>query len=374
MKYWTLTEADIDRIAIGCGILGTGGGGSTYHASLRAKALLREGKRIRMVRPADMAPDAQIIGIGGIGAPTVGIEKIAEGAEGVRLLHALEHHMGRKVDALLGDEVGGGNGLSPMLTAAMVDLPVVDADGMGRAFPEVQMTTFFIHGQPVQPAALADADGNVLIVTEATTPKMLEKLLRASTIAMGCTALMTTAPMSGDFVRRYGVPHTTSQAWSLGDAVLNARAAKEDPVEAILRQSGGVRLMRGKVTDIARRIAAGFNRGTLTVAGLDDDVGRSIAIEIQNEYLIAREGEDIITMVPDLICIVDSETGRAIGTEELRYGLRIDVLSMPAPVLLRSAIALESVGPRAFGYDFDFVPQGISTDALAVPQYIEEGA
>ncbi|WP_264484382.1 DUF917 domain-containing protein [Mesorhizobium sp. PAMC28654] len=226
MRYWTLTEADIDRIAIGCGILGTGGGGSTYHGLLRAKALLREGKRIRMVRPADMAADAQILGIGGIGAPTVGIEKIAEGGEGVRLLNALERHMGRKVDALLGDEIGGGNGIAPMLTAALVDLPVVDADGMGRAFPEVQMTTFFIHGQAVQPAALADAEGNVLVVTEATSPKMLEKLLRAGTIAMGCTALMTTAPMSGDFVHRFGVPHTTSQAWSLGDAVLTARAAK----------------------------------------------------------------------------------------------------------------------------------------------------
>ena len=77
-------------------------------------------------------------------------------------------------------------------------------------------------------------------------------------------------------------------------------------------------------------------------------------------------------MVPDLICIVDSETGRAIGTEELRYGLRIDVLSMPAPVLLRSEIALASVGPRAFGYDFDFVPVGISADAPPVPHYEED--
>jgi DUF917 family protein len=79
-------------------------------------------------------------------------------------------------------------------------------------------------------------------------------------------------------------------------------------------------------------------------------------------------------MVPDLICIVDSETGRAIGTEELRYGLRIDVLSMPAPVLLRSEIALAAVGPRAFGYDFDFVPMGVSADAPAVPHYEEEDA
>ena len=64
MTYWTLTESDIDRIAIGVGILGTGGGGSPYLQMLIAKQLLREGKRIRMIRPADLDPNAQIIGLG----------------------------------------------------------------------------------------------------------------------------------------------------------------------------------------------------------------------------------------------------------------------------------------------------------------------
>ena len=50
MTYWTLTESDIDRIAIGVGILGTGGGGSPYLQMLIAKQLLREGKRIRTRR------------------------------------------------------------------------------------------------------------------------------------------------------------------------------------------------------------------------------------------------------------------------------------------------------------------------------------
>ena len=45
MTYWSLTESDIDRIAIGVGILGTGGGGSPYLQMLIAKQLLREGKR-----------------------------------------------------------------------------------------------------------------------------------------------------------------------------------------------------------------------------------------------------------------------------------------------------------------------------------------
>ncbi len=45
MTFWTLNETDIDRIAIGVGILGTGGGGSPYLQLLIAKALLRQGKR-----------------------------------------------------------------------------------------------------------------------------------------------------------------------------------------------------------------------------------------------------------------------------------------------------------------------------------------
>jgi DUF917 family protein len=336
---------------------------------LIAKQMLREGRRIRMIRPRDLADDAQIIGLGGIGAPTVGIEKMEEGHEGVRVLKAIEAHTGCRVDAVLGDEVGGGNGIYPMITAARLDLPVVDADGMGRAFPEVQMTSFFAYGQATQPAALSDADGNTLIITRARTPEMLEKLMRTATVAMGCTACMTTAPMTGDFVRRYGIAHTTSQAWTLGDAVLRAREAKSDPIASILKQAGGTFLMKGKVTDISRRIAGGFVRGVLTVAGLDDDAGRTMTIDIQNEYLVATEGDRRLAMVPDLICIVDSETGRPIGTEEQRYGLRVAVLSLPAPAILRTEPALRLMGPRAFGYDFDFVPLGQSVEARPVAAY-----
>ncbi len=369
MTYWTLTESDIDRIAIGVGILGTGGGGSPYLQLLIAKQMLREGKRIRMIRPRDLADDAQILGLGGIGAPTVSIEKMEEGHEGVRVLKAIEAHTGRRIDAVLGDEVGGGNGIYPMITAARLDLPVVDADGMGRAFPEVQMTSFFAYGQATQPAALSDADGNTLVITQASTPEMLEKLMRTATVAMGCTACMTTAPMTGDFVRRYGIAHTTSQAWTLGDAVLRARAAKTDPIASILAEAGGTFLMKGKVTDISRRIAGGFVRGVLTIAGLDADAGRTMTIDIQNEYLVATEGDRRLTMVPDLICIVDSETGRPIGTEEQRYGLRVAVLALPAPPILRTEPALRLMGPRAFGYDFDFVPLGQSAEARPVAAY-----
>lgn len=208
-----------------------------------------------------------------------------------------------------------------------------------------------------------------MLITQATTPEMLERVMRAATVAMGCTACMTTAPMSGDFIRRFGVVHSTSQAWMLGDAVLRARAAKQDPIAAILAEADGRLLMRGKVTDIERRLAGGFVRGRLTVDGLDADAGRVLQIDIQNEYLVATEGDRRLVMVPDLICIVDAETGRPIGTEEQRYGLRVAVIGIPCSPLLRSEGALQRMGPRAFGYDFDYVPFGIAAEARPVPFY-----
>ncbi|MND00931.1 hypothetical protein D3C83_197220 [compost metagenome] len=59
--------------------------------------------------------------------------------------------------------------------------------------------------------------------------------------------------------------------------------------------------------------------------------------------------------VPDLICVIDAVSGEAIGTETIRYGQRVAILSLPAADVLVSPEGLEFVGPRAFGYDLDFV-------------------
>jgi DUF917 family protein len=59
-------------------------------------------------------------------------------------------------------------------------------------------------------------------------------------------------------------------------------------------------------------------------------------------------------MSPDLICVLESISGHAVGTETVRYGQRVTVVALPAPAVLTSPRGLEFVGPRAFGYDLDF--------------------
>ena len=356
MNDWLLSEDDLKYIAAGAGILGTGGGGNPYLAFLMAREQLRAGKNIRVIDPDELTADDVVLPLGGIGAPTVGIERIDNGDEGSRLVSMVEQVTGSRVTALIADEIGGGNSIAPMFAAAQLDLPVVDGDGMGRAFPETQMTSFFIYGQPLSPSALTDATGNALVVTQATSAVQLENMMRAASINMGCHAMMSTPPMSGDFVRQYAIPRTVRQAWTLGRAVETAVKDKRDPIEAIIDQAAGTLLIKGKVIDVERRVVDGFVRGVIAIDGIANDRGRRLSIDVQNEYLVATEDGQQHAMVPDLICIVDLETGRSIGTEEQQYGLRVAVLVLPAPVLLTTPVALQSVGPKAFGYDFDFVP------------------
>jgi DUF917 family protein len=141
---------------------------------------------------------------------------------------------------------------------------------------------------------------------------------------------------------------------------MRARAERRDPLAVILDQACGTLLFRGRIAEVARWTAKGFARGHLEIEGIAEYAQKILQIEFQNEHLIAREHSAVIASVPDLISLVDSDTGRPISTEETRYGLRVSVLGLPCTPLLRTTQALTVVGPRAFGYDVDYHPLGDS--------------
>ncbi|MCC6001594.1 MAG: DUF917 domain-containing protein [Pararhodobacter sp.] len=354
-----LTRTDLADLAYGAALLGTGGGGSPWIGRLAAEAWLDQGGEIRMITPDELAPDALVVTVAMVGAPTIMTEKLFRGDEMTEALALLERLNGRPVAAILPVEVGGMNSTIPLVAAGKLGLPVVDADGMARAFPEVQMVSFGIAGVPAAPMVLVNEHGDHALLQSEDNPRV-EAMARAICVALGGVVHAASYSMSGADVQAHAIPGTMSLAIALGAARRQARATGSDPFASVLAAlaAGGVHgtsvvLARGRITDLDRSERDGFTlgRATITTAGHCE-----VVLEFRNENLLAKTGEQVLAIVPDLISVLDTETADPIPTEELRYGQRVTLLGIGAPSVFLTPRALGVVGPAGFGLELPHSP------------------
>ncbi|HXV23071.1 MAG TPA: DUF917 domain-containing protein [Alphaproteobacteria bacterium] len=347
--------SELASLALGTGILGTGGGTHPYLELLNIEKLYQEGRSVRLIDPNDLGDEDLVAELGYMGAPLVTKERLPDPDHICRPVRLMAEHTGARFTAVMAGEVGAENGILPFLVAAMLDLPVVDVDTMGRAFPEIQMSSLVIRGLPLVPFALCDVRANDVLLTRSNGPIAVERIGRKICTEMGSVAATCRPPRRGRDIKAHGVLHSVSRAIRLGAAVRSARARHADPVETILEAEHGLLLFRGKVVDVARRTTEGFVRGVARIEGFDDFESREFQVDFQNEFTIGRLDGQLTVMVPDLLCILDAVSGEAIGTETIRYGQRVAIVSLPAANVLVSEEGLNYVGPRAFGYDLDFI-------------------
>ena len=78
--------------------------------------------------------------------------------------------------------------------------------------------------------------------------------------------------------------------------------------------------------------------------------------EFQNEFLIAEQDGLPIVTTPDLITLLDADTGVPITTETIRFGLRVIAVAIPCAPQGRARAGLALVGPQYFRYKVDYCP------------------
>jgi N-methylhydantoinase A/oxoprolinase/acetone carboxylase beta subunit len=145
-KIWYLSPVDLEFIATGTGVLGTGGGGPSYLQYLECLQWLQESKskgRMRVIALGHMQ-DSDVCVFGSwYGAPSVSSERLPAGTE---IMTAIDHSVRiaghTHFEAVIADEIGGGNGMSTFPTSAYYDIPVIDGDLMGRAYPTMEHGEF----------------------------------------------------------------------------------------------------------------------------------------------------------------------------------------------------------------------------------------
>jgi len=347
-----LDPSNLRPMAIGCSVLGAGGGGDTAIGLLAALQAVGDFGPVEVVDLDDLPDDAMVMPCGGIGAPLIWIEKIDAGDEIARVIPIVERLHGAPVVALMSAEIGGSNGMSPVVWCARAGLPLLDADGMGRAFPEVPQVTMEVAGISPNPAVMTDERGNT-IVFEGIDGHWMERMERAAAVEFGGQAYSSEYQMTVAQAKTATARGTVSLAIRIGEAVLGA---EHDPIDALVETLEAVALIEGKVVDVERRVTGGFVRGSVTIEGVGSASGRAQRLEIQNENLVALEDGEVLAMVPDIITVCDTATGQPIHTERLRYGQRVTVIAFPCDPIWRTDRGLELAGPRAFGYDLDYVP------------------
>lgn len=347
-----------------------------------------------------------------MGSPAVSVERLANDETEQAVLELMEYLGHKKIDAFMDLEIGGANGLQALALSSTKNhgCPVVDADFMGmfcprlnifcdskrggskltmfnlgRAYPTYWQTTICIYEKnPLVPCALASGDGKTILMTKTTNDEIVDRALRAACAEMGSRVGKAAKPTSKHSIINYSVLNTVSLAWRIGRTI--ARAAATNTVSTVAEQMidecGGPEaakiLFRGKIVSVERRLFKGHSYGEITIqqvqSGEQEDVSTStpavatggvLKIPFKNENIYAKHVADdgtetYVATVPDLISVLDTQSGRALGVPEFRYGVMVTVLGITcSPRWTDTPKGLEIGGPGAFGYhDIPYKPLG----------------
>ena len=350
-----LERQEIEDIARGSAVLGTGGGGDPYLGKLAAIQAMERFGPLQLADINELPDDTVVAFPFAIGSPVPFLERITMTKELVTAYHAMCRYLGKTIGAVMSAEIGGMNSVLPFAVGRELGLPVIDGDCMGRAYPEIQLVTLTLYGHSASPLAVADEHGNVTVV-DTVDNTWAEKIARPVAVEMGAISGGFGYPVTVKDLKEAAILGTVTFAEEIGKAIRVAQQSHADPVDAVLETTGGFRLFVGRIIDVARKTQKGWALGETRISGVDAYDGREMTVRFQNEHLVAIENDEIVTSVPDLIAILDTERGEPITTENLRYGFRVTVIGIPSDAKWRTPEGIALGGPRHFGYDIDFTP------------------
>jgi DUF917 family protein len=191
---------------------------------------------------------------------------------------------------------------------------------------------------------MVDGLGNA-VAFHTTSPEVFERHARAVVTAMGSSAVCALYPMTGSQAKKALIAGALSKAVNIGKKLRNKHR----------HELGCTWVGRGVISRIEQEIDKGFLVGKVTIEGASRYV-----LEFQNEFLVVYEKDRPIHTTPDIITLLESESLNPLGTDQLRYGLEVDIVIAASPPIWRTKQGLLLTAPAAFGYSFP-------------PMLIEEG-
>ncbi|KAJ3571247.1 hypothetical protein NP233_g3876 [Leucocoprinus birnbaumii] len=177
-----------------------------------------------------------------------------------------------------------------------------------------------------------------------------QTIMRVITTEMGSAVALCPAPLSVSDARDYGITRCLRLAWWIGKAICVCRQKKGVMLyylivvergltvvgnmtlrvaEKILECQNGKYLFVGKIIEVSRGVKAGFTWGYVRDSPLLDDDKEDISEKANSDTtklgqyepgttlrIPFQNGIFVVASAPDLITVLDSQTGSHLGTPE----------------------------------------------------------
>lgn len=372
----TLTDPQtIKDFVTGLAFLGTGGGAGKIEDALEMlEPVLKRGKGITLVSPDELPDDAWTCAIASWGGRDPDTPPSAEELAQYGLVserYTLAERMveaakelaafrGVRLGGVVSMELGASATMGSILTALALGIPALDSDYVGRAIPEAGQTKMDLAGFLPAPMSMVDRWGNVTLVKSSVSALMADRIARQVSVAAygkgvgGASYLAQIRDAKKGLVRG-----SLLRAIEVGRALREGMGTAE-PLAPLGRLTGGKVLFTGEAvaTDWDDSEAYVFRKFTYRIKGTGRCAGQSCRVWVKNEHHVVWRDDTVIGTSPDILMLTDAETNRPLSTRgDVTPGRKVAVFGMKAldPVWHTPA-GLALLGPRHFGFDFDYVP------------------
>lgn len=358
-----LTFEDALDILYGCTVLGTGGGGSLEEGIKKIRKNFDDGKSLSIASLSEV-PNDKIVAcpyhVGSISPrdemKQINLPTVIEN-ETLHAFKVLEEYMGTKFFGSITTELGGGNTATAMDVAMNLNIPLIDGDPAGRSVPGVQHSSFYIENIKITPAAVVNKFGDVMILKSVVDDFRAEELIRNIAAQSENTVGVVSQPIAGNVLRTAVIPDTITFSQAIGRALRNSKEQGLDPVHEMLKAGKGYFLFEGSIIHDAKwKDEHAYTIGDFEINGIGKFKGHNYKIWFKNENIISWMDGKPDASAPDLICLVEKESGKPITNPHQKAGMKVAVLGFKAAEEWRKKKALEIFTPVAFGFDIPYVP------------------
>ncbi len=334
-----LTEQDAQSAVYGGQLLGGGGGGQLEDGLLVVRQALEAGE-ITVASWDELPGDGTLVTASLVGSPSGGAAGVTP-RHCARVYDLFREQVTAPVAALIANEAGGQSITNGWLTAAACGIPMVDSACNGRAHPTGVMGSMMLHRQKDYRTVQAASGGVGQKYVELCTAGSIEatsQLVRQASALCGGFVTVLRNPVTVAYGAENCPGGVLTQCIRVGQALREHLDDPEGTLHALEGLLGARLLLRGRTEGRTLTSKGGFDVGSVEVR----DEGRALGLTFWNEFMTAELDGVRLATFPDLIALLDGETGLPVPSSRVENGKAVLAISVPRERLLLSRTMTDS--------------------------------